>query len=143
LKRPVVAGTVAVNCHHNYVSVEEHYGEKLYVTRKGAVSARAGQWGIIPGSMGAKSFIVRGKGNPESFASCAHGAGRVKSRGAAKREITVEQHRASLAGVACRADESTLDEAVEAYKDIDQVMAAQGDLVEIVYTLKQIVCVKG
>jgi tRNA-splicing ligase RtcB len=134
---------VAVNCHHNYVEQETHFGEEIFVTRKGAVSAQKGQLGIIPGSMGAKSFIVRGKGNAESFCSCSHGAGRVMSRGEAKRSITMEQHAADTTGVECRKDETVLDESPRAYKDIDAVMAAQADLVEIVHTLKQVVCVKG
>jgi len=138
--RKIQDAGVAVNCHHNYVEEREN---GIYLTRKGAVSAREGELGIIPGSMGAKSFIVRGKGNPESFESCSHGAGRRLSRGAAKRSISVEDHAAALVGVECRNDASTLDEAVGAYKDIDAVMAAQSDLVEIVATLKQVVCVKG
>ena len=133
----------AVNCHHNYVSREHHYGEDLYVTRKGAVSAKAGQLGIIPGSMGARSYIVRGKGNPASFESCSHGAGRVMSRGEAKRRFTLAEHRAATEGVECRKDKDVLDETPAAYKDIDAVMAAQRDLVEVVHTLKQVVCVKG
>ncbi|AVO33791.1 RtcB family protein [Ottowia oryzae] len=133
----------AVNCHHNYVQQETHFGENVYVTRKGAVSARQGQLGIIPGSMGARSYIVRGKGNPESFDSCSHGAGRVYSRGEAKRRFTLEQHRAATEGVACRKDKDVIDETPAAYKDIDAVMAAQRDLVDVVHTLKQVVCVKG
>lgn len=133
----------AVNCHHNYVEVEEHYGENVFVTRKGAVRARKGDLGIIPGSMGAKSFIVRGLGNPESFHSCSHGAGRRMSRTAAKKEISLEHHRNATAGVECRKDEGVLDESPAAYKDIDTVMNAQSDLVEVVHTLKQVVCVKG
>ena len=133
----------AVNCHHNYVSRERHFGSDVFVTRKGAVSARDGELGIIPGSMGAKSFIVRGKGNPESFHSCSHGAGRAMSRGAAKRRFTLADHRAATAGVECRKDADVLDETPAAYKDIDAVMAAQADLVDIVHTLKQVVCVKG
>ncbi len=133
----------AVNCHHNYVSREKHFGESCIVTRKGAVRARAGELGIIPGSMGAKSFIVRGKGNPESFDSCSHGAGRSMSRTKAKKLFTVEDHAAATAGVECRKDAEVVDETPAAYKSIDAVMAAQADLVEIVYTLKQIVCVKG
>ncbi len=133
----------AVNCHHNYVSRENHFDKNILVTRKGAVSARLGQLGIIPGSMGAKSFIVRGKGNPESFNSCSHGAGRRMSRGEAKKRITMEQHAADTAGVECRKDEEVIDESPRAYKDIDAVMEAQSDLVEIVHTLKQVVCVKG
>ncbi len=133
----------AVNCHHNYVSREHHYGENVVVTRKGAVRARLGELGIIPGSMGAKSFIVRGKGNPESFTSCSHGAGRAMSRTKAKKVFTMADHAAATAGVECRKDEDVIDETPGAYKAIDDVMAAQADLVEIVYTLKQVVCVKG
>jgi tRNA-splicing ligase RtcB len=133
----------AVNCHHNYVESEIHYGEKVYVTRKGAVSARAGELGIIPGSMGAKSFIVRGFGNEESFHSCSHGAGRTMSRTKAKELISLDDHRRATASVECRKDAGVLDESPGAYKDIDAVMAAQSDLVEIVHTLKQVVCVKG
>jgi tRNA-splicing ligase RtcB len=133
----------AVNCHHNYVQREQHFGEDVFVTRKGAVSAKAGQLGIIPGSMGARSFIVRGKGNPESFESCSHGAGRVMSRGDAKRSFTLADHRAATEGVECRKDKDVLDETPAAYKDIDAVMAAQADLVDVVHTLKQVVCVKG
>lgn len=134
---------VAVNCHHNYVARENHYGENVLVTRKGAVRAREGELGIIPGSMGAKSFIVRGKGNKESFCSCSHGAGRKMSRTAAKRVFTLADHAAATAGVECRKDEDVIDETPAAYKDIDAVMAAQADLVEVVHTLKQILCVKG
>ena len=133
----------AVNCHHNYVQRERHFGEEVFVTRKGAVSARAGQLGIIPGSMGARSYIVRGKGEPESFESCSHGAGRTMSRGDAKRLFTLADHRAATEGVECRKDKDVLDETPAAYKDIDAVMAAQADLVDIVHTLKQVVCVKG
>jgi tRNA-splicing ligase RtcB len=134
---------VAVNCHHNYVSREHHGGRDLWVTRKGAVRARRGELGIIPGSMGARSFIVRGKGNPDSFESCSHGAGRRMSRGEAKRRFTLADHRAATEGVECRKDKDVLDETPNAYKDIDRVMAAQSDLVDVVHTLKQIVCVKG
>lgn len=134
---------LAVNCHHNYVSKETHFGESVYVTRKGAVSAREGELGIIPGSMGAKSFIVRGKGNPDSFCSCSHGAGRRLSRGAAKREFSVADHEKATAGVECRKDAGVLDETPGAYKDIDKVIAAQANLIEVVHTLKQVVCVKG
>lgn len=134
---------MAVNCHHNYVRKENHYGENVYITRKGALSARDGELGIIPGSMGAKSYIVRGKGNPESFHSCSHGAGRVMSRGEAKKVITMEDHAKAVAGVECRMDQSVLDESPAAYKDIDLVMAAQSDLVDIVHTLKQQLCIKG
>lgn len=133
----------AVNCHHNYVEMEHHFGANVYVTRKGAVRARKGELGIIPGSMGAKSFIVRGRGNEESFQSCSHGAGRVMSRTKAKEIISLEDHRRATQGVECRKDEGVLDESPKAYKDIDAVMAAQKDLVEIVCTLKQVVCVKG
>ena len=133
----------AVNCHHNYVQMEHHFGADVYVTRKGAVSAKAGQLGIIPGSMGARSYIVRGKGNAESFESCAHGAGRAMSRGEAKRRFTLADHRAATEGVECRKDKDVIDETPAAYKDIDAVMAAQQDLVEVVHTLKQVVCVKG
>jgi tRNA-splicing ligase RtcB len=134
---------VAVNCHHNYVAKEAHFGETVWLTRKGAVSARQGELGIIPGSMGAKSYIVRGLGNAESFCTCSHGAGRVMSRAAAKRAYTVADHVAATEHVECRKDKSVIDETPMAYKDIDQVMAAQTDLVDIVHTLKQIVCVKG
>jgi tRNA-splicing ligase RtcB len=133
----------AVNCHHNYVQREDHFGERLWVTRKGAVSARKGQLGIIPGSMGAKSFIVRGKGNVDSLHSCSHGAGRKMSRNAAKKAFTVADHAAATAGIECRKDEGVIDETPMAYKSIDDVMAAQSDLVEIVATLRQVVCVKG
>jgi tRNA-splicing ligase RtcB len=134
---------VAVNCHHNYVEREEHFGERVWLTRKGAVSARQGELGIIPGSMGARSFIVRGLGNPQSFQSCSHGAGRVMSRTAAKERFTLDEHIAATAHVECRKDKGVIDETPMAYKDIDAVMAAQADLVEVVHTLRQIVCVKG
>lgn len=133
----------AINCHHNYVSREHHFGENVFVTRKGAVSAKEGELGIIPGSMGARSFIVRGKGNPESFCSCSHGAGRAMSRGAAKKRFTLDDHIAATAGVECRKDAEVIDETPGAYKDIDAVMAAQVDLVSIEHTLKQVLCVKG
>lgn len=133
----------AVNCHHNYVSWERHYGDNVMVTRKGAVDAHEGVIGIIPGSMGAKSFIVRGKGNREAFCSCSHGAGRAMSRTEARKRFTLEDHAAATAGVECRKDEEVLDETPAAYKSIDAVMAAQTDLVDIVHTLKQVVCVKG
>jgi tRNA-splicing ligase RtcB len=136
-------GEVAVNCHHNYVQREEHFGATVFVTRKGAVRAAEGDLGIIPGSMGAKSYIVRGKGNPDSFHSCSHGAGRVMSRGEAHRRFTVEDHIAATEGVECRKDGAVIDETPMAYKDIDTVMAAQRDLVDVVHTLKQVVCVKG
>ena len=134
---------VAVNCHHNYVEREEHFGERVWLTRKGAVRARKGELGIIPGSMGARSFIVRGLGNPESFESCSHGAGRAMSRTAAKERFTLEEHIAATAHVECRKDTGVIDETPMAYKDIDAVMAAQADLVEVVHTLRQVVCVKG
>ena len=133
----------AVNCHHNYVSRENHSGTNVLITRKGAVRARKGDLGIIPGSMGAKSFIVRGLGNEESFCSCSHGAGRVMSRTEAKKLITLDDHVKATAGVECRKDEGVIDESPAAYKDIDAVMEAQKDLVEIVHTLKQVLCVKG
>jgi tRNA-splicing ligase RtcB len=133
----------AVNCHHNYVQQERHFGRDVLVTRKGAVSAREGELGIIPGSMGARSFIVRGKGNPESFNSCSHGAGRVMSRTEARRRFTVRDAEQATAGVECRKDEGVIDEIPMAYKDIDAVMRAQSELVEVVHTLKQVVCVKG
>lgn len=140
---PFILMQQAVNCHHNFAAKEHHFGKDVWVTRKGAVSARVGELGIIPGSMGARSYIVRGKGNPESFCSCSHGAGRRMSRGEAKRRFTVEDHEAATAGVECRKDQSVIDETPGAYKDIDAVMAAQSDLVEVVATLKQILCVKG
>ena len=133
----------AVNCHHNYVAREQHYGKDVFVTRKGAVRARRGDLGIIPGSMGVQSYIVRGKGNPESFHSCSHGAGRAMSRNEARKRFTLEQHAAATAAVECRKDADVLDETPGAYKPIDAVMRAQDDLVEIVHTLRQIVCVKG
>ena len=133
----------AIDCHHNYVARERHFGADVLLTRKGAIRAGAGELGIIPGSMGARSYIVRGKGNPESFESCSHGAGRVMSRGDAKRRFTLADHRAATEGVECRKDQGVIDETPAAYKDIDAVMAAQGDLVEVVHTLKQVVCVKG
>jgi tRNA-splicing ligase RtcB (3'-phosphate/5'-hydroxy nucleic acid ligase) len=131
------------NCHHNYARVEEHFGENVWVTRKGAVSARAGELGIIPGSMGAKSFIVRGKGNEAAYCSCSHGAGRSMSRTRARKLFTRDDLAMQTAGVECRKDEGVIDEIPSAYKDIDRVMAAQSDLVEIVATLKQVLCVKG
>jgi tRNA-splicing ligase RtcB len=125
------------------VEREHHFGADVWVTRKGAVRAREGELGIIPGSMGARSFIVRGKGNPDSFCSCSHGAGRAMSRAAAKARFSLEDHVAATSGVECRKDAGVIDETPMAYKDIDLVMAAQSDLVEIVHTLKQVVCVKG
>ncbi len=133
----------AVNCHHNYVQREHHFGRDLWITRKGAVSARKGQLGIIPGSMGAKSFIVRGKGKEEAFCSCSHGAGRVMSRTQAKQQFSLADHARDTRGVECRKDEGVIDETPKAYKDIDAVMQAQSELVEVVHTLKQVVCVKG
>jgi tRNA-splicing ligase RtcB len=143
LGRPIGATDVAVQCHHNYVSREHHFDDDVFVTRKGAVNASKGLLGIIPGSMGAKSFIVRGKGNRDSFHSCSHGAGRRMSRTEAKRRFTLAEHQAATAGVECRKDESVLDETPAAYKSIDAVMAAQTDLVEVVHTLRQVLCVKG
>jgi tRNA-splicing ligase RtcB len=143
IPKPFEAHLEAVNCHHNYVAREMHFGEEVMVTRKGAVHAGEGVMGIIPGSMGAKSFIVRGRGHMESFCSCSHGAGRVMSRTEAKRQFTVADHVAATAGVECRKDEGVIDETPRAYKDIDAVMAAQAALVEIVHTLRQVVCVKG
>lgn len=140
---PFQARLEAVNCHHNYVARERHFDADVLVTRKGAVRAGTGDMGIIPGSMGARSFIVRGKGNPDSFCSCSHGAGRTMSRTQAKKTFTVADHVEATQGVECRKDESVIDETPAAYKDIDEVMAAQSDLVEIVHTLKQVVCVKG
>lgn len=134
---------VAINCHHNYVEKENHFGSNIWVTRKGAVRAREGELGIIPGSMGAKSFIVRGKGNKESFDSCSHGAGRKMSRTKAKAMFTIEDQIKATEGVECRKDADVIDEIPHAYKDIDAVMTAQNDLVEIVHTLRQVVCVKG
>ena len=133
----------AVNCHHNYVERERHFGADVWLTRKGAVSARDGELGIIPGSMGAKSFIVRGKGAVDSFCSCSHGAGRAMSRAQAKQTFTLSDHRKATEGVECRKDAGVLDETPAAYKNIDAVMAAQTDLVDVVHTLKQVVCVKG
>jgi len=133
----------AINCHHNYTTKEHHFGKNVWLTRKGAVNASVDQWGIIPGSMGAKSFIVQGKGCAESFNSCSHGAGRVMSRTQAKKELTLEQHAEDTKGVECRKDKEMLDESPRAYKSIDDVMKSQEDLVKIVHTLKQVVCVKG
>jgi tRNA-splicing ligase RtcB len=146
LRRHVPAFNVsdeAVNCHHNYVEREEHFGEQVWLTRKGAIRARKGELGIIPGSMGARSFIVRGKGAAESFQSCAHGAGRRMSRNAAQKAFSVRDLEAQTQGVVCRKDKGVLDEIPGAYKDIDEVMANQSDLVEVVHTLKQVLCVKG
>ncbi len=133
----------AINCHHNYVSQELHFGEKVFVTRKGAIRAGLDELGIIPGSMGAKSFIVRGKGNPQSFCSCSHGAGRKMSRTAAKKAFGEQDLVHQTEGVECRKDKGVIDEIPSAYKDIDKVMEHQSDLIEVVHTLKQVVCVKG
>lgn len=133
----------AINCHHNYVQKEEHFGAEVYVTRKGAISAQAGQLGIIPGSMGAKSYIVRGLGNAQSFCSCSHGAGRRMSRTEAKRRFNTLDLEAQTQGIECRKDKGVVDEIPGAYKDIDAVMQNQTDLVEVVHTLKQVICVKG
>ena len=132
-----------INCHHNYVDREDHHGRSMYVTRKGAIRAQEGDWGIIPGSMGTHSYIVRGKGNEDAYCSCSHGAGRVMSRGKAKRHFSEADVSAQTAGVECRKDSGVIDELPGAYKDIDAVMAQQTDLVEIVHTLKQVLCVKG
>jgi tRNA-splicing ligase RtcB len=140
---PFRARLEAVSCHHNYVAEETHFGERVLVTRKGAVRAGRGELGIIPGSMGASSFIVRGLGNPQSFESCSHGAGRAMSRTEARRRFTVADHAAATAAVECRKDADVVDETPMAYKPIDAVMAAQRDLVEVVHTLRQVVCVKG
>lgn len=141
--KPFTADAQVVNCHHNYVAREHHLGEDVWVTRKGAVRAGAGDMGIIPGSMGAKSFIVRGKGDPDSFESCSHGAGRVLSRTAAKKRFSLEEHAEATKHVECRKDAGVLDETPMAYKDIEAVMEAQKGLVDIVHTLRQVVCVKG
>ena len=133
----------AINCHHNYIAQETHFGENVYITRKGAISAQQGELGIIPGSMGAKSYIVRGKGNGESFCSCSHGAGRKMSRMEAKRKFDSHDLVLQTEGIECRKDKGVVDEIPAAYKDIDVVMAHQSDLVEVVHTLRQIVCVKG
>ena len=143
ISKPFEAALEAVNCHHNYVSRENHFGQNILVTRKGAVRAAKGTMGIIPGSMGARSFIVRGLGNAESFCSCSHGAGRVMSRTEAKKTVSLAEHIKATEGVECRKDEGVIDETPTAYKPIEAVMAAQSDLVEIVHELKQVVCVKG
>jgi tRNA-splicing ligase RtcB (3'-phosphate/5'-hydroxy nucleic acid ligase) len=138
-----VTGAEEVHCHHNYSALEQHFGENIWVTRKGAVRAREGDLGIIPGSMGARSYIVRGLGSEHSFCSCSHGAGRAMGRQEAKRRFTVEDHLRATEGVECHKGAEVIDETPAAYKDIDAVMAAQRDLVEIVHVLKQLVCVKG
>lgn len=141
--KPFELTSEAVNCHHNYVEKENHYGENVYVTRKGAIRAREGDLGIIPGSMGQRSYIVRGKGNPESYSSCAHGAGRRMGRKQAMKQFTVADLEVQTQGVECRKDAAVLDEIPGAYKDIDVVMQNQNDLVEVLHTLKQVICVKG
>ncbi len=143
ISKPFDVDVQAVNCHHNYVQKERHFGEDVLITRKGAVSAKKGELGIIPGSMGAKSFIVRGLGNEEAFCSCSHGAGRVMSRTQAKKQFNVEDQIRATAHVECRKDEAVIDEIPMAYKNIDQVMDAQRELVEVLHTLRQVVCVKG
>jgi len=140
---PFELGEVAVNCHHNYVEREHHFGRDVFVTRKGAVRARLGDLGIIPGSMGARSYIVRGKGEQQSFCSCSHGAGRTMSRNEAKRRFSIEDHVKATEGIECRKDAGVIDETPMAYKPIDKVMEAQADLVEVVHELRQVVCVKG
>ena len=142
-KRAICTTNEAVNCHHNYVAKENHFGENLWVTRKGAIRARKGDLGIIPGSMGQRSYIVQGKGNHESYCSCSHGAGRRMSRTAARKQFSVEDLKAQTNGVECRKDEAVIDEIPAAYKDIDQVMANQADLVDVVHTLKAVLCCKG
>ncbi len=140
---PFEATEQAVNCHHNYVARETHYGEAVWLTRKGAIRAGRGELGIIPGSMGARSYIMRGKASAESFQSCAHGAGRRMSRNAAQKAFSVQDLEAQTEGVICRKDKGVLDEIPGAYKNIDEVMANQSDLVDVVHTLKQVLCVKG
>jgi tRNA-splicing ligase RtcB len=140
---PFLVDGEAVNCHHNYIAKEHHYGENVWVTRKGAVRAREGDLGIIPGSMGARSYIVRGKGCAEAFCSSSHGAGRAMSRTAAKRHFSLADHAAATAGIECRKDEDVIDETPGAYKSIEAVMAAQAELVDVVHTLRQVMCVKG
>jgi tRNA-splicing ligase RtcB len=143
-KLPAFDATLeVVNCHHNYVAREHHFGRDVFITRKGAVRARLGDLGIIPGSMGARSFIVRGKGEAQAFHSCSHGAGRAMSRGEAKRRFSVDDHVKATEGVECRKDAEVIDETPMAYKPIDKVMEAQSDLVEVVHELRQVVCVKG
>ena len=143
IAKPFELTSEAINCHHNYVERENHFGRNLWVTRKGAIRAREGDLGIIPGSMGQKSYIVRGKGNLDSYCSCSHGAGRRMSRTQARREFTVEDLARQTEGIECRKDDAVLDEIPSSYKDIDVVMANQSDLVEVVHTLRQVLCVKG
>lgn len=143
LKEERIVPELSINCHHNYTQMENHFGKNIWITRKGAVSAQQDQWGIIPGSMGTKSYIVQGKGNPQSFCSCSHGAGRIMSRTKAKEQFTMEDLAEQTAGVNCRKDAGVIDEIPSAYKPIDIVMNDQKDLVDIRYTLKQVICVKG
>lgn len=143
IDKPFTITQEAINCHHNYVEKEHHFGRNMWVTRKGAIRARDGDLGIIPGSMGQRSYIVRGKGDLQSYCSCSHGAGRVMSRAEAKRRFTLTDLIAQTEGVECRKDASVIDEIPASYKDIDQVMANQTDLVEVVHQLKQVLCVKG
>ena len=143
IEKPFTLTSEAINCHHNYVEREHHFGRNLWVTRKGAIRARDGDLGIIPGSMGQKSYIVRGKGNPDSYCSCSHGAGRRMSRTQARKEFTVSDLEKQTLGIECRKDDSVLDEIPSSYKDIDVVMANQSDLIEVVHTLRQVLCVKG
>lgn len=143
IEKPFRLTTEAINCHHNYVERENHFGKNVWLTRKGAIRARDGDMGIIPGSMGQRSYIVRGKGNPDSYCSCSHGAGRRMGRKEAMRRFTVEDLVAQTEGVECRKDAAVLDEIPASYKDIDVVMANQADLVDVVHTLKQVLCVKG
>jgi tRNA-splicing ligase RtcB len=140
---PFTVTQEAINCHHNYVEKENHFGRNMWVTRKGAIRAREGDLGIIPGSMGQRSYIVRGKGNAESYCSCSHGAGRSMSRTKARATFTVADLIEQTQGVECRKDDAVLDEIPSAYKNIDEVMANQTDLVEVVHTLKQVLCIKG
>lgn len=143
IAKPFTITQEAINCHHNYVEKENHFGRNMWVTRKGAIRARSGDLGIIPGSMGQRSYIVRGKGDLQSYCSCSHGAGRVMSRAEAKRRFSIADLIAQTEGVECRKDEGVIDEIPASYKDIDQVMANQTDLVEVVHQLKQVLCVKG
>lgn len=143
IEKPFTSDEEVVDCHHNYISQEHHFGTNYYVTRKGAIRARTDDLGIIPGSMGQRSYIVRGLGNAESYTSCSHGAGRKMGRNAARKQFTVSDLAAQTAGVECRKDEAVLDEIPACYKDLDVVMANQKDLVEIVHTLKAVLCVKG
>jgi tRNA-splicing ligase RtcB len=136
-------GDSVINCHHNYIAKERHFGRNVWVTRKGAVRAQLGDMGIIPGAMGRRSFIVRGKGDRDSFCSCSHGAGRMMSRTEAKRRFTLEDHIQATKSVECRKDEGVIDETPMAYKDLDSVMSAQSDMVDVVHTLRAVVCVKG